>query len=222
MAEYGYGYWGIAIVYVILFSLFLLFLPFRRKTATPQKSIYLAFIVALYAEMYGFPLTIYILTAYFGYQNPLTHNAGHLLFPEQGMLSPFHTLSYIMILGGIILVIVGWIKIHNAKGMLVTGGIYRYIRHPQYLGIILVTSGLLIRWITIPTAVMWPILAYLYYRLAKREEKEMEATFGEAYSEYKRRVPMLIPFIKSGNIHKSHEYSGEKGGVHMMSEKGNM
>jgi|Deesub1362B_J571_1020462.scaffolds.fasta_scaffold00040_62 protein-S-isoprenylcysteine O-methyltransferase Ste14 len=196
MVEYGYGHWDVVILNIMLFSLFLLFIPFRRKVAYPQKSIYLAFITALFAEMYGFPLTIYILTAYFGYSNPLTHEAGHLLYPEQGMMSPFHILSNFMILGGIILIIAGWRKIHNAGGKLVTEGVYRHIRHPQYLGLLLLASGLLIQWTTLLTALMWPVLIYLYVRLAKREEKEMEEKFGEAYLEYKRGVPMFIPFPK--------------------------
>lgn len=209
MAEYGYGHWGLVILNIILFSLFLLFIPFRRKVAHPQKSIYLAFITALFAEMYGFPLTIYILAAYFGYNNPLTHEAGHLLYPEQGMMSPFHTLSNLMILGGIILIIAGWRKIHNAKGKLVTEGVYRHVRHPQYLGLLLLASGLLIQWITIPTALMWPVLVYLYVRLAKREEKEMEEKFGEAYLEYKREVPMFIPFPKIHVTAFSYRLKGE-------------
>lgn len=195
-AEYGYGYWGDVLINILLFSIFLFFIPFRKKVARLPSSIYLGFIVALFTEMYGFPLTIYILTWYFGYRNPLTHEAGHLLYPGEGMSSLFHILSEVMVFGGIILIILGWRYIYGARGTLVRAGIYRYVRHPQYLGILILTLGFLIQWITIPTAIMWPTLAFLYYRLAKKEEEEMEKKFGERYREYKRRVPMFIPFLR--------------------------
>jgi protein-S-isoprenylcysteine O-methyltransferase Ste14 len=195
LADYGYGYWGLVVISVVLFSLFISFLPYRRegRAAKASKGILVAFFVALFAEMYGFPLTIYILTWLVGYQNPLTHESGHLLFPELGMLSPLHFLSIAMIGGGILLVSKGWSKIYNAKDSLVTDGVYSYVRHPQYLGIFLVTSGFLLQWITIPTAIMFPILVLMYYRLAKKEEGEMERLFGDEYRRYRLSVPMFIP-----------------------------
>jgi len=158
-----------------------------------SKGIFLSFIIALFAEMYGFPLTIYILSWLVGYQNPLTHESGHLLDPEFGMLSPLHFLSILMIGGGILLIVKGWSKIYKAKGSLVTDGIYSYVRHPQYLGIFLTTSGFLLQWVTIPTAVMFPVLVFAYYRLAKREERKMESDFGDEYERYKLTVPMFLP-----------------------------
>lgn len=195
LADYGYGYWGLVLINVVLFSLFISLLPYRRqgRAAKASKGILAAFIVALFAEMYGFPLTIYFLSWLVGYQNPLTHESGHLLFPELGMLSPLHFLSFAMIGGGILLVIEGWSKIYNAKGSLVTYGVYSYVRHPQYLGIFLVTSGFLLQWITIPTAIMFPVLVLMYYRLAKKEEEEMQALFGDEYRRYKVSVPMFLP-----------------------------
>jgi len=196
LGGYGYGFWLPVVVNVLFFALFLAFIPFKRKTSRLPASLYLAFMVALFTEMYGFPLTIFILTWYFGYSNPLTHESGHLLYPGEGMASPLHLLSNLMIIGGILLVMLGWKSIHGARAQLVTTGLYQFTRHPQYLGILLVTSGLLLQWLTIPTAVMWPILAYLYYRLARMEERAMEESFGNRYREYKRKVPMFIPFLK--------------------------
>ncbi len=175
--------------------MFIFLLPYRKegRVAKASKGVLAAFVVALFAEMYGFPLTIYVLTWLVGYQNPLTHESGHLLFPELGMLSPLHFLSFAMIGGGILLVIQGWSKIYNAKDSLVTDGVYSYVRHPQYLGIFLVTSGFLLQWITIPTAIMFPILVLMYYRLAKKEEEEMERLFGDEYRRYRLSVPMFLP-----------------------------
>ena len=98
-----------------------------------------------------------------------------------------------MIIGGL-LVIAGWKKIYQAKEALITDGIYKYMRHPQYTGIILATFGMLVHWPTIITLIMWPILALAYYGLAKKEEKEVEKQFGENYREYKNMVPMFLPF----------------------------
>jgi protein-S-isoprenylcysteine O-methyltransferase Ste14 len=201
MADYGYDQWLFVAINIGLFSSFLVMLPYRRKSklATTSKGVLAAFIVALFAEMYGFPLTIFILSWLVGYQNPFTHESGHLLYPEAGMLSPLHFLSIAMIFGGLVLVSKGWSKIYNANGSLVTDGIYAYVRHPQYLGIFLATSGFLLQWITIPTAIMFPILLVLYYRLARSEESEMKEQLGEEYIRYCKAVPMFLPKLHRVN-----------------------
>ena len=199
MNDYGYGDWNLVALNVIIFGVFILFIPFRKKLQRLPTSIYLAFIAALYAEMYGFPLTIYILSWLLGYQNPLTHTSGHILAPIMGedlFFMLIHPISNLVIFAGILLVVLGWQKIHSAQSELVTTGLYAYVRHPQYLGFLTLTFGMLIQWATLPTLVMWPLLIVLYSRLAKQEEKEMEAKFGEKYREYKSKVPMLLPIPK--------------------------
>jgi len=199
MDDYGYGYWNLVVLNMIIFGLFILFIPFKKKAQRLPTCIYLAFIVALYTEMYGVPLSIYILAWFMGYQNPLTHISGHILAPIIGeplFFTMVHPLSNIMMLVGILLVVFGWRRIHTARDELATTGIYAYVRHPQYLGILILTLSMIVQWATIPTVLMWPILLILYYRLARQEEKEMEARFGERYREYKSKVPMLLPFPK--------------------------
>jgi hypothetical protein len=118
LPEYGYGQWPLVLWNVLFFSLFLLFIPFKRKVACRSISVYVAFLIALFTEMYGFPLTIYILTWLFGYQNPLTHLEGHLLASLVGhelFFSVFRPLSDTMIAVGGFLIILGWRKIHKAK-----------------------------------------------------------------------------------------------------------
>jgi protein-S-isoprenylcysteine O-methyltransferase Ste14 len=193
--------WGFVVLNIALFSLFVIFIRFRRRVTRLPSSIYLAFIVALFTEMYGFPLTMYILTWLFGSTfpgclwYPLAVLTGENLFTSifLGLILP---ISNIIILLGILLIIFGWRKIYRAKGQLVTTGIYGHVRHPQYLGFLLFTLGMNILWITISALLLWPILAILYYRLAKAEEKEMEKNFGEEYRKYERTVPMFIPRIR--------------------------
>lgn len=201
VAVYGYGNWGFVLLNSLFFALFILFTKFRRKVVRLPSSVYLAFIVALYFEMYGFPLTMYIFSWLFGYRDVYT-----LTYLLVGLVGEnlftliFHLfilpLSSIVMLFGMLLIIFGWRRIHRAKNQLVTTGIYSYIRHPQYLGFLLLTLGMNIQWITIPTLLLWPALVILYYRLAKKEDKKMEEKFGEEYRTYSRSVPMFIPRIR--------------------------
>jgi protein-S-isoprenylcysteine O-methyltransferase Ste14 len=98
---------------------------------------------------------------------------------------------------GIVLIIVGWRQIFNAKGKkLVTKGVYGHVRNPQYLGMLMLTFGMNIQWLTILSLVLWPLLVILYYRLAKEEAEIMENKFGDAYRKYKQNVPLFIPRLR--------------------------
>ena len=201
VAAFGYPEnWGFVALNFILLSLFILFIKFRRKIARLPSSIYLAFIVALYIEMYGFPLTMYFFAWFLGYQNVATlwyflvGVTGRELFGSI-FLYVIIPISNIIILTGMFLIVFGWTRIFKAKKELVTTGIYAHVRHPQYLGFLLLTLGINFLWTTFSTLILWPILALLYYRLAREEEKNMEEAFGEEYREYRNNVPMFIPRI---------------------------
>lgn len=161
-----------------------------------------AFIIALYVEMYGFPLTIYLLTGFVGLDIPWLHFKGHLwaallgLGETGAMIEMFIGLGFV--LAGIALIFKGWYLVYKAqkKDKLVTDGTYRYMRHPQYTGIFLAIFGQLVHWPTLPTLVLFPFIVWLYYRLAKREERTMLEKFGQEYEAYRQRVPMFFPRLK--------------------------
>jgi protein-S-isoprenylcysteine O-methyltransferase Ste14 len=151
--------------------------------------------------MFGIPLSLYIITWVTGLTLPLGIFWGHTLQQYIGYWGMY--IGTIMNLVGALLVILGWKKIHHhywnkeqEKGNLVTNGIYAHIRHPQYTGFLLITFGLLIHWATLPLLVMWPILVFQYYRLAKREEGELEKQFGTEYAQYKKKTSMFIPRLR--------------------------
>ncbi|MEM2106888.1 MAG: isoprenylcysteine carboxylmethyltransferase family protein [Candidatus Bathyarchaeia archaeon] len=187
MLEYEYfNRWDIVIVDITIFSVFLLSLSFRNKHVRRVGGLYLGFITSLFFEMYGIPLTVYMLSAYFG-GLPYTYWRGHLL----GVLG--FVLGFAILAFGLYLIVAGWKAVYLARGRLVESGVYGLVRHPQYLGFILVTLGWLIHWPTLITSAIWPFLTVSYYRLAKEEEASLEATFKDEYREYAEKVPMFIP-----------------------------
>ncbi len=202
--SYAYGFWSLVIANVLIFLFFILtFLAPVKKREWRDMGVTAAFIVALFTEMYGFPLTIYVLTAVLGSRypalNPFAHESGHLWVAFFGggalMLALIHVISNAFMIAGFFIMGSGWRRIHSAKGGIVIDGVYAYVRHPQYSGLFLVTLGLLIQWPTMITVVMWPVLIVAYYKLARKEEGEIEREFGDAYKKYKENVPMFVPRI---------------------------
>jgi len=201
----AYGLWSLVIINSLIFIIFAFSFS---KPDTPRDwrsfGAFSAFIVALFTEMYGYPLTIYFLSGWLSSRFPgvdfLAHDAGHLLeimFGWRGNphWGPFHLASNILIFAGFIVLASAWKVLYEArrKHSLATTGLYARVRHPQYAGFVMILLGFLLQWPTLLTLGMFPILVYMYYRLALREEQDMIAQFGDDYRRYKDRTPAFIP-----------------------------
>jgi protein-S-isoprenylcysteine O-methyltransferase Ste14 len=201
--EGHFGQWWAVIAWVVLFGLFLAFVPFYKKSQRKPASVFLAFVVALGLEMFGVPLSMYFLAGILGHNLPDGILWGHTLVSKIGLAGTY--LATACYLVSALLVILGWRVIYKrywskdeGKGELVTGGIYGLIRHPQYTGFLLATLGMIFEWATLPVLILWPILAVIYYRLARKEEADMEREFGEPYRAYKARTGMFLPRLRFG------------------------
>lgn len=201
----AYGLWALVVINSAVFIFFALsFTHPRTRRDWRSFGAFSAFVVALFTEMYGFPLTIYLLSSWLARRFPgvdlLSHEAGHL--PETVLgwkgdphLAPLHLLSGLMIGAGFLLLSASWRVLHEARrtGRLATTGPYRRVRHPQYLGFIVIMLGFLFQWPTLLTLLMFPILVVMYVRLARREEHEVLAEFGADYERYAGQTPAFLP-----------------------------
>jgi protein-S-isoprenylcysteine O-methyltransferase Ste14 len=203
----GYGLWSLVIINSAIFIIFA-FSFAKPQSARDWRSFsaFSAFLVALFTEMYGFPLTIYLLMPWLTNQFPgvnwLSHDAGHLLEMTLGWranphFGPFHILSSIFIFGGFLLLSSAWRVLYKAQSehRLATEGWYARMRHPQYVGFILIMFGFLLQWPTLITLIMFPILVFMYVRLAKYEEKLADTEFGDVYRTYAAHTPGFFPKI---------------------------
>lgn len=210
-SAYGsYGLWMLAVVNSAVFIIFA-FSFAKPSSARDWRSFgaFSAFIIALFTEMYGFPLTIFLLSGWLQSKFPdvdwFAHDSGHLLEMFVGWranphFGPFHFISIALIFGGFWLLSAAWPVLYKAQhsGTLATSGPYARIRHPQYVGFVLIMLGFLFQWPTLLTLAMFPVLVFMYWRLALREERDAEAEFGAEYRRYAAATPRFFPGMRKG------------------------
>ena len=201
----GYGLWLLVFINSAIFIMFA-FSFYKPQTARDWRTFgaFSAFIIALFVEMYGFPLTIYVASGWLQTRYPnldlLSHNSGHLwstLLGEKGNphFGPLHIMSYVFLGFGFYLLSSAWNVLYHAQRnhTLAKTGPYSRIRHPQYVGFVLILIGFLLQWPTLLTLLMFPFLLLMYARLAITEEADMLTQFGAEYEAYVVRTPRFIP-----------------------------
>jgi protein-S-isoprenylcysteine O-methyltransferase Ste14 len=205
----AYGLWSLAIINSAVFIIFAFsFAKPQSKRDWRSLGAFSAFVVALFTEMYGFPLTIYLFSGWLQSKFPGTdifsHEAGHLWNTLFGWeinphFDPLHILSNLIIVGGFFMLASAWRVLHAAQQRhdLAVDGIYARLRHPQYVAFVLIMFGFLLQWPTLLTLIMFPILVYVYVRLTRREEQMALQEFGDRYREYMARTPAFIPSRKN-------------------------
>jgi protein-S-isoprenylcysteine O-methyltransferase Ste14 len=204
----AYGLWTLVVLNSAVFIIFAFSFTHPHSPRDWRSfGAFAAFLVALFTEMYGFPLTLYVLSGWLGRHYPgldlLSHDAGHLWWTLLGWQGdphwhPLHILSTVLIGGGFILLAAAWKVLYEAQRThtLAVTGPYAHLRHPQYAGFIVILLGFLLQWPTLLTLLMFPILVTMYVRLAHREEREVLAEFGAAYARYAETTPAFFPRLR--------------------------
>ena len=195
-----FNQWGGVIFFVVIYSVALLFVPFYKKMDKKPAKAYFAFVLAFAIEMHGIPYSMFMISGIIGRKLPNGVLWGHTLFEKIGYTGMY--INIVLSVIGLAIIINGWYNIYHkywskdkGKGELVTTGIYKYIRHPQYTGFLLITLGMIFEWATLPMLIMWPFIIILYLRLAKKEEQDMIIEFGEEYRMYMDKTKRFIPFL---------------------------
>ena len=212
------GVWGLAAIMIVVASWFFYrYLAPKSWREWASAGLVQAFIIALYAEMYGFPLTIYLMVRFFGLDSShLNANLWSTLLGvgELGMMISM-VLGYVLLFVGIGLFAQGWRELYRAQKekRLATGGLYAFVRHPQYTGLFVGLFGEgVVHWPTIFSVALFPVIVLVYWLLARREEKRVLQEFGDEYRAYMQRVPMFFPHV--GQWGQLVQQSGATGSEH--------
>lgn len=199
LESHYYNWFGV-LFFLILYSVVLLFIPFYRKMDKKPAGTYVAFLIAFAIEMHGIPFSMYVISWIIGKNLPEGILWGHTLVSSIGFTGMYINIACAVV--ALFLILNGWYNIYKkywskktGTGSLVKTGVYRYIRHPQYTGLLLLSFGMIAEWATLPTLILFPVMVWMYVRLAKKEEADMLAEFGDGYRAYMNETKMFIPFI---------------------------
>ena len=195
-----FNQWGAVIFFVIVYGVALVFLPFYEKMQRKPASVFFAFVLAFAIEMHGIPFSMLLINIIIGRFLPEGILWGHTLIDYIGYWGLYLNIIFVII--GLLMIIFGWQAIYHGywkqvkgKGKVVKTGIYKWIRHPQYAGLLIIGIGMILGWATLTSLLLYPIMILMYLRLAKKEEKDMLEEFGEEYRTYMQSTKRFIPFI---------------------------
>ena len=120
----------------------------------------------------------------------------HMVMPPDLVLKAVRVAGSVLFVGGtlVFLLCAGQVYYKKlARRGPALGGLYRWIRHPQYLALAVAGVGLAILWPRFLTVALWAVMVALYYLLARDEERRMVAQFGDQYRDYVERTGMFVP-----------------------------
>ncbi len=187
------------------------------KRVAAGSAIFLSFIVAFEIAIMISPFAFFFYAAFNPFLLALNQSwmtrwltaffLPHMVVPPNGALTVLRILGSVFFVAGMLVFFVCAGQVYLGKLLkkgVATKGLYILIRHPQYLGLGLAALGLAIMWPRFLTLALFGVMLFLYYLLAKDEERRMINRFGESYIAYINRTGMFLPhFIERALIGSS-------------------
>jgi protein-S-isoprenylcysteine O-methyltransferase Ste14 len=172
------------------------------------SAVVLSFIVALEIVIMISPFAFFFYAAFNPFllalnQSPMTRwltafFLPHMVVPPNEVLTVIRILGSVFFVAGMLIFLVCAVQVYMGKLLkkgVATKGFYTIIRHPQYLGLGFAALGLAIMWPRFLTLTLFAVMLFLYYLLAKDEERRMTNRFGESYISYTERTGMFLPRV---------------------------
>lgn len=180
--------------------------PGRRFAAL--GGIFLSFVVAFEIVIMISPFAFFFYAAFNPFLLALNQSSAtrwltafflpHMVAPPNGVLTVIRILGSVFFVAGMLIFFICAAQVYIGKLLkkgVATKGLYTIIRHPQYLGLGFAALGLAIMWPRLLTLTLFAIMLFLYYLIAKDEERRMTNRFGESYVSYMNRTGMFFPRI---------------------------
>ena len=198
------------------------------KRLAARGAIFISFIVAFEIAIMISPFAFFFYAAFNPFLLALNQSSmtrwltafflPHMVVPPNEALAVIRILGSVFFVVGMLIFLVCAAQVYMGKLLkkgVATKGFYTFIRHPQYLGLGLAALGLAIMWPRFLTLTLFAVMLFLYYLLAKDEERRMTNRFGESYISYMNRTGMFFPrfiekvLIGSSKSHNNVSVSGK-------------
>jgi len=177
-----------------------------EKRFVAGSAIFLSFIVGLEIVIMISPFAFFFYAAFNPFLLALNQSSmtrwltafflPHMVVPPNEALAIIRILGSVFFVVGTLIFLVCAAQVYMGKLLkkgVATKGFYAFVRHPQYLGLGLAALGLAIMWPRFLTLTLFAVMLFLYYLLAKDEERRMTNRFGGSYISYMNRTGMFLP-----------------------------